>query len=224
MYTSSRSWVVGYACDCDIWNSHQCAEGDELYSRVVVIPKERRRGKVIIYLEWCFVPNDSVCSFDVVPGFPSMLFSDPCTTSSHLRFLFRHLYLVVWHILFIVSVLGGELSAHCCNSRCLSCLEVTRALGENGRNFKYKVGATKPMGIILPPRSHKSTQLCCFDILPPSRKSIQLCGFGIFYCFCCGPWNGSPPFLSVSPPTQSFPSVFGRVVYPHWMSGIPLIH
>jgi hypothetical protein len=45
------------------------------------------------------------------------------------------LYSVDWHILLVVSVVGGEFSAHSCNSCHLSCLEVTRGLGENGRNF-----------------------------------------------------------------------------------------
>ena len=153
--------------------------------------------------------DPSFSSLYVVPGFPSMLFSYLSTTSLLLPLLFLRLYSVVWHILLVVSVVGGEFSAHSCNSCHLSCLEVTRGLGQNGRNFWCNKGATQPIGIFLP---------------PPSRNSMQLCGFGIFNSFRPGPCNGSPPFPPFFPLHPSFPSLFGRVVCRHQMCGVPLIH
>jgi len=97
-----------------------------------------------------------------------MLFPYLFTTSSPLPLPLLRWNSVFWHILFIVLVVGGEFSAHSCTSCRLSCVEVTRGLGENGRNFLCNMGATQPIGIFLPPPSHKFTQLCGFNILPPS--------------------------------------------------------
>jgi len=120
------------------------------------------------------VLDPSVFGLYVVPGFPSMLFSYLSTTSLLLPLLFLCFYSVVWNILLIISVVGGEFSAHSCNSCRLSCLEVTRGLGENGSNFWFNMGATQPIGIFLPPPSCNSTQLCRFDILPPSHNSTSM--------------------------------------------------
>jgi len=73
-------------------------------------------------------------------------------------------------------VLSGEFSAHSCHSCCLSCLEVTRGIGENSRNFSYHVGATQPIQNYLPSPSCEYMQLCRFDTLPPYCKSAQLWG------------------------------------------------
>jgi len=81
------------------------------------------------------VPDPSFSSLYVVSDFPSMLFSYLFRTSLPLPFLFLRLYLVVWYVLLVVPVLGGEFSAHHCNSCHLSYLKVTTGLGENGRNF-----------------------------------------------------------------------------------------
>ena len=180
-------------------------------------------GRLFIFLEGCFVPDPSISSLFVVPDFPSMLFSYLFTTSSPLPLLLLCLYLVVWHILLIVPVLSGVFSVHSCNSHHLTCLEVTRGLGDNGRSFLCNVGATQPIGIFLPPPSCKSTQLSGFDILPPSRNSTQSCGFGIINSFHYGPCNGSPPFPPSSP-SLSFPSLFGRVVCWLQMCSVPLIY
>jgi len=80
------------------------------------------------------VPDPSFSSLYVVPDFPSMLLSYLFTTSSPLPLLFLRLFSVVWRIMLVVPVVGGEFSAHSCNSCCLSYLGVTRGLGENGRN------------------------------------------------------------------------------------------
>ena len=116
-------------------------------------------------------------------------------------------------LLFLYSI--GEFSARSCSCHRLSCLEVTRGLRENGRNFSCNVGATQPIGIFLPPPSCKSTQLCRFEILLPSPNPTPLCVFGIFNSFRYGTFNGSPPFPPSSP--QSFPSLFRRVVCRHRM-------
>ena len=168
--------------------------------------------------------DPSFSSLYVVPGFPSMLFSYLSTTSLLLPLLFLRLYSVVWHILLVVSVVGGEFSAHSCNSCRLSCLEVTRGLGENGRNFWCNMGATQPIGIFLPPPSRDSTQLCGFDILPLSRNSTSIVWLRYLQLFSSWSmqWISSlPPFFPLHP---SFPSLFGRVVCRHRMCGVPLIH
>ena len=72
------------------------------------------------------MPNPSFSSLYVVSDFPSMLFLYLFTTSLPLSFSFLRLYSVVWLILLIVSVVGGEYSAHSCDSCRLSCVEVTR--------------------------------------------------------------------------------------------------
>jgi len=146
-----------------------------------------------------------------------MLFSYLFTTSSPLPLLIFCLYSEVWHILLVVPVVGDDFSAHSCYSCRLFCFQVTRGLGENGRNFSCNVGATQLIRIFLPPPFCKSTQLCGFDILPPSRNANQLCGFGTFNSFRHGPCNGSPIFPPDSPPFLPPPSVFPIIV---WMGGL----
>jgi hypothetical protein len=51
-------------------------------------------GELIIYLEGCLVPDPSVSSLYVVPGFPSMLFAYLYSTSSHLPLLFLRIHSV----------------------------------------------------------------------------------------------------------------------------------
>ena len=80
------------------------------------------------------MPDPSLSSLYVVSGLPSMLFSYLSTTSLLLSVQCPHLYWVVGHILLIVPVLGCESSIQSCSSYRLSCLEVTRGLGENGTN------------------------------------------------------------------------------------------
>ena len=150
------------------------------------------------------MPDPAFSSLYVVPDFPSMLFSNCFTTSSLLHLLSLHRYSVVCHILLIIPVLGGEFPAHSCNTRRLSCLEVTRGLWENGRNVLCNVGATQPIGIFLP---------------PPSCKSMQLCGFAIFstlfvivHAMDLLPTPLLPPLLL---PT---PSVFPIII---WTGGLP---
>jgi len=167
------------------------------------------------------VPESSFSSISVGPDFPSMLFSYLFTTSSPLPLLFLRMYSVVWHILLLVPVVGGEFSAHSCKSCCIPCLEVTRGLGENGRNFQCNVGATQPIQIFLPPPSRKSTQLYIFNILPSFHNSTKLCGFGIFNSFCHGPCNGSDHFPPSSPPFLPPPSVFPIIV---WTGDLPARH
>jgi len=132
-----------------------------------------------------------------------MLFSYLFTTSSPIPLLFLHLNSVVSHSLLIVPVVGGECFSHSCNSCRLSCVEVTRGLVENGRNFWCNIGATQPIGIFLPPPTCISTQLCALDILPPSRNSSQLCGFAIFNSFHHSPCNGFLPSFVPPPPHHS---------------------
>jgi len=151
--------------------------------------------ELYIFLEGCFMPDPSFSSSYVVLDFPSMFFSYLFTTSLPLPVLFPCLYLAVRYILLVVPVFSGEFSAHSYNSHCLSCLEVTRGLGENSMNFWCNMGATQPIGIFLP---------------QPSRKSTQLCGFDIFNSFCHCPCNGSPLILPSWPP--SFPALFGCIV------------
>ena len=110
------------------------------------------------------MPDPSFSSLYVVPDFPSMLFSYLFPTSLPLAILFPRLYLAVALILLVVPVLGGEFSANSCDSRRLSCLEVTRGLGQNGRNFSCNVGAPQLIGIFVTPPSCESTQLCGFAI------------------------------------------------------------
>jgi len=144
----------------------------------------------------------------------SMWFLISLVCSSHISSQLLHffsssfpcLYPAVGYISLVVPVLGGEFSAHFCNSHCLSCLEVTKGLGENGTNFFCHMGATQPIGIFLPTPSCKSMQLCGFDILP------------LFNSFCCSPVNGSPPFPSSSPLFLPPRSIFPIVV---WMCGLP---
>ena len=71
----------------------------------------------------------------VVPDFPRMLFSYLFTTSSPVPLLFHRLYLLVAHCFPVVSDRGEKSSADSCNSHLLSCLQVTRGVGQNGRNF-----------------------------------------------------------------------------------------
>jgi len=133
-----------------------------------------------------------------------MLFLYLFTTSLPLSFSFLRLYSVVWLILLIVSVVGGEYSAHSCDSCRLSCVEVTRGWGENGRNFWCNMGATQPIGIFLP---------------PSSRNFTPFCGFAIF-------WNlfvmvhAMELLASCLLPTSSLPpqSIFPIIV---WMDGLP---
>ena len=156
------------------------------------------------------MPDLSCSSLHVVPDFPSMLFSYLFTTSSPLPLLFVRSYSVVWQNLLVVPALGGEFSAHSCNSCRLSCLEVTRGLGENGRNFLCNVGATQPIGIFLS---------------PPSRKSTQLCGFAIFSTLFVMVHAIDLLHTPISVPLHpSFPSLFGRVVCLYRVCGVPLIH
>ena len=153
-----------------------------------------------------------------------MLFSYLSTTSSLLPLLFLRLYLVDWHILLVVSVVGGQFSAHSCNSCRVSCLEVTRGLGENGWNFCCNMGATQPIGIFLPPPSRNSMQLCGIDILPLSLNSasiVWLQYLQLFSSWCIQCISSFPPFFPLHP---SLPSLFGQVVCPHRMCGVPLIH
>ena len=125
MYTSCRSLVVGYDCDGNLVLSHRCAERDERYSMVVVLPSQGRGGEALYIPGGVLVRDPSFSSPYVVLHFPSMLFSNLFTTSSLLPLLFLRLYLVIWHILFVIPVLGGEFSAHSCNSHRLSSVEVT---------------------------------------------------------------------------------------------------
>lgn len=118
--------VVGYGCDGNIWHSHQCAERDEWYRMVVVFPSECTGGGALYIPGGVLVPDSSCSSLDVVPKYPSMLLSNPFTTSWPLPHRVLNLYSVVCHILLVIPVLGGELSAHFCNFGCVSCLEVTR--------------------------------------------------------------------------------------------------
>jgi len=74
------------------------------------------------------------------------------------------MYSVVGHALLVLPVLSGGFSAQWCICHYLSCLEVTTELPVNGTNWVCNVGATRPMGICVPPASQKSTQLCGFDI------------------------------------------------------------
>ena len=182
---------------------------------------------LFIYLERCFLPDPTFYSLYVVPDFPSMHFSYLFTTSSPDPLHCVRLYSVVWHAMLVVPALGGEFSAHSCNSYHLSCLEATWGLEENGRKFLYNVCATQPIRICLPPPFCKSMQLWGFDILPLSRNSTQLRGCGMFNSFRYGPCNGSPPFPTSSPLSFSlhryFPSLFGWVVCRHRMCGVPSI-
>jgi len=141
-------------------------------------------------------------SLYVVPDFPSMLFSFLSTTSSLLPLLCLRLHSVIWCILCIVPVLGGEFSASSCNIRCLSCLEVTRGLRENCRIFWCNMGATQPIRIFHP---------------PPSPKSTQLCGFAIFSTlFVMVHAMDLLPYL-LRPSCLPPPSVFAIIV---WMGGL----
>ena len=134
--------------------------------------------------------DPSFSSLYVIPNFPSMLFSYLFTTCSPLPFLFPCLYSADGGILLIIPVLSGEFSTHNRNSHRVSCLEVTRGLGQNGRNFSCDVGATQPIEIFLP--------LC----LAISRNGVDL----IFSdSFLYSPWNGTLPFPHSSP--HSSPSI-----------------
>jgi hypothetical protein len=170
------------------------------------------------------VLDTSFSSLYMVPDFPSMLFLYLSTTSLILPLIFLRLYSVVWHILLIVSVVGGEFLAHSCNSCRLSCLEVSRGLGDNGRNFWFNMGATQPIGICLPPPSGNSTQLCGFDILPQSRNSTSIVWLRYLQLF----WSWYMQWISCVPPFfplhPSCTSLFGWVVCRHRMCGFPLIH
>ena len=162
-------------------------------------------GSFLYTWRGAFVPDCSVSSHYVVPDIPCMRFSYFFTTSLLLPLLISCLCSAVGHILLSISVLGGESSAESCNSRRLSCLEVTRGSGENGNHVWCNVGATQPIGIFLP---------------PPSCKSAQLYGLDIFNSFCYCPWNGSPPFPLSSP--LWFPLLFGRMVCQHMMCRVKI--
>ena len=81
------------------------------------------------------MPDPSFSCLYVVPDFPRIFFSYSITTSLPLNLLFPGIFLMIGNNLFLVPVQGGEFSAHCCDSRRLSCLEVTRGLGENSSNL-----------------------------------------------------------------------------------------
>jgi hypothetical protein len=168
---------------------------------IVVCPNQHSVGGwLFIYLEGYIVPHIAFSSLYVVPDCPCICVSYLFPTCLPCSLLFLHMYSGVLHILLSVSDPGGECSSQssiCCR---LSCLEVTRRLVKNGRNVLCIVGATQPMGILLPHPSHISTQLCGFHILPPVFNNKQLCGFGIFNALPLGPQNGSPPFPLLSPP------------------------
>jgi hypothetical protein len=157
-----------------------------------------------------------------------MLFSYLFTTCLPLPLLFLRLTSVVWHILLVVPVSSVEFSADSC-SRCrLSCLMVTRGLGENGRNFECIVGATQPIGIFLPPPSHKFTQLGRFNILPPSRnfhRIVCLRYLQLFLSWFMESISSHPFFLPLFFAHHlSFPSMLGKLVCRHQMCGVPPIH
>jgi len=144
-----------------------------------------RRGMHFKYLEGYFVPNPSFSSLNVVHDFPSILFLYPFTTCLVLPDHLIGLNSVVGHVLLLGPVLGGAFSGHTFDTYHHSCLKVARGLGENCRNFWCNVGATQPLGIYLPPPSHKSTQLY---------------GFSIFNSVRYFPCNRSPSFPSLFPP------------------------
>jgi hypothetical protein len=170
------------------------------------------------------MPDPSFSSFWVVPSFDRMLFSYLSTTSSLLPLLCLRLYSVVWNILVVVSAVSGECCAHSCNSCRLSCLKVTRGLGENGRNFSCNMGATQPIGIFLPPPSRNPMQLCGFDILPPSCNSTSIVWLRYIQFFLSRSMQWISSLFPFFPLHPSFPSLFGRVVCRHWVCCVPLIH
>jgi hypothetical protein len=116
------------------------------------------------------------------------------------------LYSVVWHILLVIAVLGGELFSHSCNRRHLSCFVVTRGFEVNGRNFWGSMGATQPIGIFPPHLSLKSTQLCVFAIFSNLFVMVQAMDL----------------LSSSNLPPQSLSSLFGRVVCRHQMCRVKI--
>jgi len=128
------------------------------------------------------------------------------------------MYSVVLHSLLVIPVVGGEFSAHSCNSYCLSCLEVTSEFRENGMNFQCNVGATQPLRIDPLPPSRKFTQLGGCNIFHASRDSTRLCGCRILNSFCYGPCIGCPHSPPSTPLFLPPPSVFPIIV---WTGGLP---
>jgi len=120
--------------------------------------------------------------------------------------VFPHLYSAVGHILVVIPVLGGQFSAHSCNSHDLYFLAVTPGSGKNGRNFSCNMGATQPIRIFHPLPSHKSTQLCGFAIF--STHVIMLHAVDLLPS-------------SLPPPFHLPPSVFFIIV---WMGGQPALN
>ena len=146
--------------------------------------------------------DPSFSSLYVVPDFPSMLFSYLFTTSSPLHLLFLRMYSVVWYIVLVVAVLGGEFCAHSCLCCRLSYLEVTSGLGENCRNFLCNMGATQPKEYFFPlhlanPCNHVNLRYSQLFLL----WSMQ--------------WISSiPPFPPFLPPGSVFPIIV-------WMGDLP---
>jgi len=118
----------------------------------------------------------------------------------------------VWAYLARRSCFNRLFPADPCSSCCLSCLEVTSGLGENGRYVLCNMGATQPIGMYLPPPSRNSTQLCCFDFSLHLVTRHQLCSFsGALFCY--GPCNGSSSFPS------HFPSHLSHHCLDAWSAG-----
>jgi hypothetical protein len=116
----------------------------------------------------------------------------------------------------VVSVVGDECSAVSRGSCRLSCLEVTRVVGESGRNVLCNVGVTQPIGIFLPPPSGNSMQLCGFHILPQYRKTTSIVCHLYLQLF----WSWS---MQWSPPVPLLPAQF---VFPIivWTCGLPALN
>jgi len=72
-------------------------------------------GELFIYLEGCLVPDLSISTHYVVPGFTRMHFSYHSATSSFRPLHYLFLRKLVWCISLIVPVLGGTFSARSCN-------------------------------------------------------------------------------------------------------------
>jgi hypothetical protein len=79
---------------------------------VAVFPNESQRGELLIYLKGCLVPNPSCSSLFEVLGFPSILCWYLSTTALPLALFILRLHLVVWQIMLVIPVVGGEFSAH----------------------------------------------------------------------------------------------------------------
>ena len=52
--------------------------------------------------------------------------------------------MVIWHVLLIIPVLGGEFSAHFFNGPHHSFPEVITGIEEHGRNYLYNIDAIQP--------------------------------------------------------------------------------